>query len=136
MTKGPTLVLACRLSGRGERGGHGGRATGVAGSAAGVHGAIFSGHGRGGGNVPWQRAAGVQEEPGNKGNPTEKAADKAALAAFLLNKYGPGGSSKLAAAEAATSTDEQVVREGQKTTREERTRSATRSCAWRGAMSL
>ena len=135
MTKGPTLGLQAERAWRAWRARRA-RYGRVAGSAAGVHGAIFSGHGRGGGNVPWQRAAGVQEEPGNKGNPTEKAADKAALAAFLLNKYGPGGSSKLAAAEAATSTDEQVVREGQKTTREERTRSATRSCAWRGAMSL
>ena len=41
------------------------------------------------------------------------------MAAFLLNKYGPGGS-RLAAAEAvATSADEEVVFEGEKT-REER----------------
>ena len=41
------------------------------------------------------------------------------MAAFLLNKYGPGGS-RLAAAEAvATSADEEVVCEGEKT-REER----------------
>ena len=112
MTKGPTLGLQAERAWRAWRARRA-RYGRVAGSAAGVHGAIFSGHGRGGGNVPWRRAAGVQEEPGNKGNPTEKAADKAALAAFLLNKYGPGGSSKLAATEAATSTDEQVVREGQ-----------------------
>ena len=41
------------------------------------------------------------------------------MAAFLLNKYGPGAS-RLAAAEAvATSADEEVVCEGEKT-REER----------------
>ena len=49
----------------------------------------------------------------------KSAADQAKLAAFLLNKYGPGGS-RLAAAEAvATSADEEVVFEGEKT-REER----------------
>ena len=40
------------------------------------------------------------------------------MAAFLLNKYGAGGS-RLAAGEAATSADEEVVCEGEKT-REER----------------
>ena len=60
---------------------------------------------------------GCKKSPATKA--TEKAADKAALAAFLLNKYGPGGS-RLAAAEAvATSADEEVVFEGEKT-REER----------------
>jgi len=49
----------------------------------------------------------------------KSAADQAKLAAFLLNKYGPSGS-RLAAAEAvATSADEEVVCEGEKT-REER----------------
>ena len=43
----------------------------------------------------------------------KSAAEQAKLAAFLLNKYGPGGSSKLAATKAATTTDEQVGREGQ-----------------------
>ena len=104
--------MACRLSGRGERGGHGGRATGVwrarpracmapSSAAMAVAAATYRGGGR----------PGCKKSPATKA--TEKAADKAALAAFLLNKYGPGGSSKLAAAEAATSTDEQVVREGQ-----------------------
>ena len=57
---------------------------------------------------------------GNKNAASKKsAADQAKLAAFLLNKYGPGGS-RLAAAEAgATSSDEEVVCEGEKT-REER----------------
>ena len=111
MTKGPTLGLQAERAWRAWRARRA-RYGRVAGSAAGVHGAIFSGHGRGGGNVPWRRAAaGCKKSPATKA--TEKAADKAALAAFLLNKYGPGGSSKLAATEAATSTDEQVVREGQ-----------------------
>ena len=56
------------------------------------------------------------------------------MAAFLLNKYGAGGSKfvacKLAAAEhaaeAATSVDEEVVCEGRR-----RARSATRSCVAR-----
>ena len=58
-----------------------------------------------------------------------KASDKAKLAAFLLNRYGPAaaglGAWHLAAAEAvATSADEEVVCEGEKT-REERD---ARSC--------
>ena len=53
------------------------------------------------------------------GKAADKAADQAKLAAFLLNKYG-AGASRLAAAEAvATSADEEVVCEGEKT-REER----------------
>ena len=83
--------MACRLSGRGGRGGR---------------------YGRGGGNRGGGR--------GRKNAASKKsAADQAKLAAFLLNKYGPGGS-RLAAAEAvATSADEEVVCEGEKT-REER----------------
>ena len=71
-----------------------------------------SGRGRGGGNRGGGR--------GKKNAASKKsAADQAKLAAFLLNKYGPGGS-RLAAAEAvATSADEEVVFEGEKT-REER----------------
>ena len=86
-----------------DRGGRGGR---------GGQGAIFSGRGRGSGNRGGGRS--------KKSAATKAAdkADKAALVAFLLKKYGPGGS-KLAAAEAATSTDEEVVCEGEKT-REER----------------
>ena len=86
--------LARKLSGRGGRG---------------WRGVIFSGRGRGGGNCGGGR--------GKKNAATraaDKAADKAALAAFLLKKYGPGGC-KLVAAEAATSTDEEVVCEGEKT---------------------
>ena len=67
VTKGPTLGLQAERAWRAWRARRA-RYGRVAGSAAGVHGAIFSGHGRGGGNVPWRRAAGVQEEPGNKGN--------------------------------------------------------------------
>ena len=60
-----------------------------------------------------------QEERGIEGTQrTAKAAGQAKLAAFLLNKYGAGGS-RLAAGEAATSADEEVVCEGEKT-REER----------------
>ena len=89
---------------------------GVAG-AAGEPGAapkpIFSGRGRGGGNRGGGRG---------KKSAASKAADKAAgqakLAAFLLNKYG-AGASRLAAAEAlATSADEEVVCEGEKTLEE------------------
>ena len=68
--------------------------------------------GRGGGG---NRGGGRGKE-----SPATKAAKKAALAAFLLNKYRYGtGGSKLAAAEEATSTVEEVVCEGEKT-REER----------------
>ena len=81
-------------------------------SGRGGRGAIFSGRGRGGGNRGGGR--------GRKNAASKKsAADQAKLAAFLLTKYGPGGS-RLAAAEAvATSADEEVVFEGEKT-REER----------------
>ena len=87
-------LLARRLSGRGGRGGRG---------------AIFSGRGCGGGN----RGGGWSQK-----SSATQAAEKAKLAAFLLNKYGAGGS-RLAAGEAATSADEEVVCEGEKT-REER----------------
>ena len=60
-----------------------------------------------------------QEEVSAAPKAAEKAAGQAKLAAFLLNKYG-AGASRLAAAEAvATSADEEVVCEGEKT-REER----------------
>ena len=99
-------LLAHRLSGRGGCG------------------AIFSGRGRGGGNRGGGR--------GKKNAASKKsAADQAKLAAFLLNKYGPGGS-RLAAAEAvATSADEEVVCEGEKT-REERDAAlrVARPCRW------
>ena len=81
-------------------------------SGRGGHGAILSGRGHGGGNRGGGR--------GKKNAASKKsAADQAKLAAFLLNKYGPSGS-RLAAAEAvATSADEEVVCEVEKT-REER----------------
>ena len=84
--------MARKLSGRGGRG---------------WRGVIFSGRGRGGGN-----RGGGRSKKSALTKVADKAADKAALAAFLLKKYGPGawpGGSKLAAAEAATSTDEEVV---------------------------
>ena len=75
-------------------------------------GAIFSGRGRGGGNRGGGR--------GKKNAASKKsAADQAKLVAFLLNKYGPGASGLAAAEAVATSTDEEVVCEGEKT-REER----------------
>ena len=81
-------------------------------SGRGGRGAIFSGRGRGGGNRGGGRSK--KNAASKKG-----AADQAKLAAFLLNKYG-AGASRLAAAEAvATSADEEVVCEGEKT-REER----------------
>eukprot|EP00964_Phaeocystis_antarctica_P016713 scaffold9191_cov56-Phaeocystis_antarctica.AAC.2 len=85
---------------------------GVAGEA-GVAPSFLSGRGRGGGNRGGGR--------GKKNAASKKsAADQAKLAAFLLNKYGPCSGSRLAAAEAvATSADEEVVCEGEKT-REER----------------
>ena len=53
------------------------------------------------------------------GKAADKAADQAKLAAFLLNKYGAGASRLVAAEAVATSADEEVVCEGEKT-REER----------------
>ena len=88
--------------------------------AAGEADAILNGRGRGGGNRGGGR--------GKKNAASKKsAADQAKLAAFLLNKYGAGGS-RLAAAEAvATSADEEVVcARGRR-----RARSATRSCVAR-----
>ena len=64
-------LLARRLSGRGERGGHGGR------------GAKISGRGGGGSNRGGGRG---------KKSPATQAAEKVKLAAFLLNKHGAGGS--------------------------------------------
>eukprot|EP00964_Phaeocystis_antarctica_P029553 scaffold16659_cov70-Phaeocystis_antarctica.AAC.5 len=53
------------------------------------------------------------------GKAADKAADQAKLAVFLLNKYGAGASRLVAAEAVATSADEEVVCEGEKT-REER----------------
>ena len=81
-------------------------------SGRGGRGAILSGRGRGGGNRGGGR--------GKKNAASKKsAADQAKLVAFLLNKYGPGASGLAAAEAVATSTDEEVVCEGEKT-REER----------------
>ena len=65
------------------------------------------------------RGGGGGNRGGGRGRKSEatKAAQKAEKAAFLLKKYGAEGSRL--AAQAATSTDEDVVCEGEKT-REER----------------
>ena len=60
--------MACRLSGRGGRGEHGGRYTGLGRGGLGGRGAIFSGRDRGGGN----RGAGGR----GKKSPATKAAGK------------------------------------------------------------
>ena len=75
--------------------------------------------GRSGRGAARGRGSGGGNRGGGRGRKSEaaKAAQKAATAAFLLNKYGAEGSRL--AAQAAASAEEDVVCEGEKT-REER----------------